>query len=79
MRRMPMDAQRIYRTYRRYALELAARYDVPIEDSLLALARAASECNPNLADFKIAQYVRAQTEESIARAKSARAGFGEAG
>ena len=74
-----MDAQRIYRTYRRYALELAARYDVPIEEALRALARAASECNPNLADFRIAQYVRAQTEQSIAQSRPSRAELRETG
>ena len=74
-----MDAQRIYRTYRRYALELAARYDVPGDEAVRALARAAFQCNPNLADFKIAQYVRARTEESIAKSASTRLEFRETG
>ena len=37
-----MDAQQMYRTFRPYALELAAMHDVPIEEALLALARTAS-------------------------------------
>jgi hypothetical protein len=47
-KRAPMDAQRIYRTFRPYALELAARHDTPIEDALRALARAASQCPADL-------------------------------
>jgi hypothetical protein len=74
-----MDAQRVYRTFRRYALELAARHDVPDDEALRALARAASDCNPNLADFEMARYVRAQTEESILQSKPTSPKFRETG
>jgi hypothetical protein len=64
-----MNAQRVYRTFRPYALDLAATHDVPIEEALLALARAASHCPPNLAPFEIARYVREQTEQWIVQFK----------
>ena len=74
-----MDAQRIYRTFRPYALDLAATHDVPAEETLLALARAASQCPPNLAHFEIARYVRAQTEQWIAESKHSGRGLRETG
>jgi hypothetical protein len=64
-----MDSLRIYRTFRPYALDLAATHDVPIEEALLALARAASQCPPNLAHFEIARHVRTQTESWIVQSK----------
>jgi hypothetical protein len=64
-----MDAQRIYRTFRPYALERAARHDTPIEDALRALARAASQCPADLARSEIARYVRTQSEMSVVQSK----------
>lgn len=63
--------QRIYRTFRPYALDLAEKRDVPLEDVLLALALAASECPSNLPQFEIAQYVRKRTLNEIGRAHPA--------
>ena len=70
-----MDAQRIYRTFRRHALDLAAMHDVPPEQALLALARAASQRPPNLSHFEIARYVHAQTEHWIVQSKGRKRGF----
>jgi hypothetical protein len=64
----PMDAQRINRTFRPYALVLGARHDVPIDQALLALARAAS-MRPGSRPLQIAQRVRAQTEKWIVQSK----------
>jgi hypothetical protein len=64
-----MDAQRIYRIFRTDALRSAERHNVPVEDALLALARAASECPPNLARFQIARRVRTHTEQLIVQSK----------
>ncbi len=74
-----MDAQRIYRTFRPYALDLAATHDVPIEEALLALARAAAQCPPNLAHFEIARYLREQTEQWIVQWKHSGHGLRETG
>jgi hypothetical protein len=72
-----MHAQRIYRTYRRYALGLAEKYDVPVDEALRALAHTASQCNPTLADLEIARYVRTQTEEWIGQSKRTRPEYRE--
>ena len=64
-----MDAQRIYRTFRRYALDLAAMHDVPPEEVLLTLARAAVQCPQSLSESETARYMRAQIEEWIVRSK----------
>jgi hypothetical protein len=74
-----MDAQRIYRTYRLYVLDLAATHDVPVEQALLALARAASQCPPNLAPVQIAQYVRAQVERWMVESQQSGRGLRETG
>ena len=74
-----MDAQRIYRTFRRYALDLAAMHDVPPEEALLALARAASQRPPNLSHLEIARYVHAQTEHWIVQSKHIGREFRETG
>jgi hypothetical protein len=73
------DAQQIYRTFRPYALDLVATHDVPIDEALLALARAASECPTNLTHFEIGQYVCAQTEQSIVQSKHSGRGLRETG
>jgi hypothetical protein len=75
----PMDAQRIYRTYRRYVLDLAEKSGVPVDEALRALARTASQCNPNLADFEIARYIRTQTEEWLVQSKRPRPEYRETG
>jgi hypothetical protein len=74
-----MDAQKIYRTFRPYVLDLAATHDVPVEQALLALARAASQCPPNLAPFQIAQYVREQVEQWIEESQQSRGELRETG
>jgi hypothetical protein len=74
-----MDAQRIYRTFRSYALDLAARDDVPVEQALLALARAAAHCPPNLARDQIAHYVRAELEHGIVESQQSGRGLRETG
>ena len=74
-----MDAQRIYRTYRLYVLDLAATHDVPVEQALLALARAASQCPPNLAPVQIAQYVREQIEQWMVESQQSGRGLRETG
>jgi len=75
----PMDAQRIYRTYRRYVLDLAEKSGVPVDEALRALARTASQCNPNLADFEIARFIRTQTEEWLVQSKRPRPEYRETG
>ena len=74
-----MDAQRIYRTFRSYALDLASTHDVPPEEALLALARAASQCPTKLAHFEVAKYVRAQTEQWLVQSKNSARGLRETG
>lgn len=74
-----MDAQRIYRTLRPYALNLAATHDVPAEEALLALARGVSQCPPNLSHFEIARHVRTQTERWIVESKQSGRGLRETG
>ena len=74
-----MDAQRIYRTFRSYALDLAAMHDVPPEEALLALARAASQRPPNLSHFEIARYVHAQMSEWIVESQQSGRGLRETG
>ena len=66
-----MDAQRIYRTFRPYALELAARHDVPIEEALRALARASSRCPADLSLSEVARYVRTQSEKFAVQSRLA--------
>jgi len=74
-----MDAQQIYRTFRTHALRSAVRHNVPVEEALLALVRAASECPPNLAHFQIAQRVRTRTEQLIVQSKQSGGGLRETG
>jgi hypothetical protein len=74
-----MDAQRTYRAYRLYVLDLAATHDVPVEQALLALARTASQCPPNLAPVQIAQYVRAQIKQWIVESQQSGRGLRKTG
>ena len=74
-----MDAQRIYRTFRSHVLDLAATHDLPAEQALLALARAASQCPPKLTHFQTAQYVHAQIDEWIVEAQQSDHGLRETG
>jgi hypothetical protein len=64
-----MDAQRIHRTFRHMRLTLPPHTTCRPKEALLALARAASQCPPNLAPFEIARHVRAQTERWIVESK----------
>jgi hypothetical protein len=74
-----VNAQKIYRTFRSHVLDLAATHDLPAEQALLALARAASRCPPNLAHFQTAQYVRAQIDEWIVDSQQSGRGLRETG
>jgi hypothetical protein len=75
----PMNAQRIYRTFRPHALDLAAMHDVPPEEVLLTLARAAVQCPPSQSQFETARYMRAQIEEWIVRSKRSERALRETG
>ena len=74
-----MNARRIYLTFRRHAVDVAAKHELPVDEALRALARTASQCNPNLVDFEIARHVRAEIEESVVQPKRARSRFRETG
>jgi len=74
-----VDAQRIYRTFRSHVLDLAATHEVPAEQALLALARAASRCPPNLAHHQTARYVHAQMSEWIVESQQSGRGLRETG
>jgi hypothetical protein len=76
---MSMDALKIYRTYRSFALDLAARHDVPVEQALLVRARAASQCPPKLGPDQITRYVHAELEHGIVELQQSGRGLRETG
>ena len=63
-----MDAQKLYRMYRPYAVEIAPKYGVELHDALHALARAARQCPSRMESHRAARFMRERLELEILEA-----------
>ena len=65
-----MPAQQLYRTYRLYGVELAARHGVDMHHALQVVAWAATQCPSRMKPSEAENFMRARIEHGILQAET---------